>query len=255
MAQAQRAAVVTGGSLGIGAGIAQRLGHDGFAVVIDYHTHQEPALAIKEQIEQSGGQALVMQADVGQVADVQKLIQGCVTTFGRIDVLVNNAGIEQPAPFLEISEASYDAQLAVDLKGPFFATQFAAQQMIKQGGGGKIINISSVHEDLPMVGNTPYCMAKGGLRMFTRTVANELAGHGITVVNVGPGAIATPINTATLNDPQKKAALINEIPLHRVGLPEDIANLVAWLVTDQASYITGTTIFVDGGLMIYAGSL
>ena len=157
--------------------------------------------------------------------------------------------------FLETAEAAFDQQIAVDLKGPYFASQAAARQMVAQGGGGCIINISSVHEDLPMVGNAVYCAAKGGLRMLTRTLANELAPHGIRIVNIGPGAIATPINTATLADPAKVKALLAEIPLNRIGQPEDIANAVAWLASDQASYITGTTLFVDGGLMIFAGSL
>ena len=254
MAQIQRAAVVTGGSLGIGAAIARRLGRAGFAIVIDYHAHPAPAQAIQQEIEQSGGKALAVQSDMSQITDIQKLIQACVDTFGRIDVLVNNAGIEKPTPFFDITEDQWDSQLAVDLKGPFFATQFAAQHMAGQGGG-KVVNISSVHEDVPMVGNAPYCCAKGGLRMMTRSLANELAPHNITIVNVGPGAINTPINAATLSDPQKSAALLAEIPLKRIGQPEDVANLVAWLASDDASYITGTTYFIDGGLMVYAGSL
>jgi glucose 1-dehydrogenase len=254
MADMQRAAVVTGGSLGIGAAIARRLGRAGFAVVIDYHTHAAPAQAIQQELEQAGGKALAVQSDMSQISEIQKLIQACADNFGRIDVLVNNAGIEKPMPFFDITEDQWDSQLAVDLKGPFFATQFAAKLMAGQGGG-KIINISSVHEDVPMVGNAPYCCAKGGLRMMTRTLASELAPHNITIVNVGPGAINTPINAATLSDPQKSAALLGEIPLKRIGQPEDVANLVAWLTSDDASYITGTTYFVDGGLMVYAGSL
>jgi glucose 1-dehydrogenase len=250
-----KVAIVTGGSLGIGAGIVRRLASEGAAVTLDYHTHDEQANAIAKEITDAGGKALVVQADVSQVASVQRLVQQTVQTFGRLDILVNNAGIEQPTPFLEASEDAFDRQIAVDLKGPYFAAQAAAKQMVAQGGGGVIINISSVHEDLPMVGNAVYCMAKGGLRMMTRTLATELAKNQIRIVNVGPGAIATPINTATLQDPEKKAALLGEIPLGRIGEPEDIANAVAWLASDQASYITGTTIFIDGGLMVYSGSL
>ena len=250
----QRAAVVTGGSLGIGAAIARRLGHDGFAVVINYHGHRDPAEAIQHDIVEAGGQALAVQADMGSVTEIQQLIATCVEAFGRIDVLVNNAGIEKPTPFLDITEDSWDAQLAVDLKGPFFATQAAVRAMIPQGGG-KVINISSIHEDQPMVGNTPYCCAKGGLRMMTRTLANELAPHHVSIVNVGPGAIETPINTVTLNDPQRLSALLAEIPLRRLGQPDDIANIVSWLASDQATYLTGTTLFVDGGMLVNAGSL
>lgn len=249
-----RAAVVTGGSEGIGAAIARRLGRDGFGVVINYHSHADDANAVARDIEAAGGQGVVVQADMGQLTDIAKLITACQQSFGRLDVVVNNAGIEQPTAFLDITEAQWDTQLAVDLKGPFFATQYAARIM-KEHGGGKIINISSVHEDLPMVGNTPYCCAKGGLRMMTRTLASELAPFGITIVNVGPGAVATPINAATLNDPQRRAALLAEIPLRRIADPADIANLVGWLAGNEASYITGTTYFVDGGLMVAAGGL
>ena len=143
-----------------------------------------------------------------QVADVLALISQTAQRFGRLDILVNNAGIEEPAAFLEVAEDAFDRQIAVDLKGAYFAAQAAARQFIAQGGGGVIVNISSVHEELPMVGNAVYCAAKGGLRMLTRTLATELAPHGIRIVNIGPGAVATPINAATLNDPQKKQALL-----------------------------------------------
>ncbi|HET9979068.1 MAG TPA: glucose 1-dehydrogenase [Ktedonobacterales bacterium] len=254
MAQ-QKVAIVTGGSLGIGAAIVRRLAHDGYAVTLDFHTHSDAANAIAQDITGQGGQALVVQADVSNVRDIANLVTQTVAHFGRLDLLVNNAGIEQRMDFLETAEAAFDRQIAVDLKGPYFAAQAAARQMVAQGGGGCIINISSVHEDLPMVGNAVYCAAKGGLRMLARTLANELAPHGIRIVNIGPGAVATPINAATLADPAKVQALLAEIPLKRVGQPDDVANAVAWLASDQASYITGTTLFVDGGLMIYAGSL
>jgi glucose 1-dehydrogenase len=255
MALENKVAIVTGGSLGIGAGIVRRLARDGASVVLDYHTHHDAAGAIAQEIEASGGKALVVQADVSSVSGVQDLVAETVKAFGRLDILVNNAGIEEPTPFVDVSEDSFDRQIAVDLKGPYFAAQAAARQMIEQGGGGCIINISSVHEDLPMVGNAVYCAAKGGLRMLTRTLATELAKHNIRIVNVGPGAVATPINKATLEDPQKRAALLGEIPLNRIGQPEDVANAVAWLASDEASYVTGTTLFIDGGLMIYSGSL
>ena len=250
-----KVAVVTGGSLGIGAGIVRRLAGEGVAVTLDYHTHSDAADAIAAEIRGTGGNVLVAQADVSQVASVQNLIAQTVKAFGRLDILVNNAGIEQPTPFFDVTEQAFDQQISVDLKAPYFAAQAAARQMSKQGGGGVIINVSSVHEDLPMVGNAVYCAAKGGLRMLTRTLATELAQQSIRIVNIGPGAIATPINMATLDDPHKKAALIGEIPLKRIGTPEDIAAAVAWLASDQASYVTGTTLFVDGGLMVFSGSL
>lgn len=250
-----KVAVVTGGSLGIGAGIVQRLAAEGAAVTLDYFSHRDAADGIASGITSAGGKALVVQADVSQVADVQRLISQTVSAFGRLDILINNAGIEQPTPFENVTEQQWDHQVGIDLKGAFFAAQAAYKQFIAQGGGGVIINISSVHEDLPMVGNAVYCAAKGGLRMLTRTLANEVARHNVRMVNIGPGAIVTPINAATLNDPQKKAALLGEIPLNRLGSPDDVANAVVWLASDQASYVTGTTLFVDGGLMIYAGSL
>jgi glucose 1-dehydrogenase len=238
-----KVAVVTGGSLGIGAGIVRRLAAEGAAVTLDYHTHRDAADAIGADIAKAGGRSQVVQADVSQVADVQRLIAQAISAYGRLDILVNNAGIEQPTPFEFVTEQQWDQQIAVDLKGAFFAAQAAWRQFIAQGGGGVIINISSVHEELPMVGNSVYCAAKGGLRMLTR------------IANIGPGAIETPINQATLNDPTRKAALLGEIPLSRIGTPDDIANAVVWLASDQASYVTGTTLFVDGGLMISAGSL
>ncbi len=250
-----KVAVVTGGSLGIGAGIAQRLASEGAAVALDYFARRDAADSVAAAITAAGGRALVVQADVSQVADVQRLISQAVSQFGRLDILVNNAGIEQPTPFENISEQQWDRQIGVDLKGVFFASQAAWRQFTAQGGGGVIINISSVHEELPMVGNAVYCVAKGGLRMLTRTLANELARRQVRMVNIGPGAIETPINQATLDDPVRKAALLGEIPLKRIGSPADIANAVVWLASDQASYVTGTTLFVDGGLMINAGSL
>lgn len=250
-----KVAVVTGGSLGIGAGIVRRLAAEGAAVTLDYFSHRDEADAIAADITNAGGKALVVQADVAQVADVQQLVAEAVRVFGRLDILVNNAGIEQPAVFENVTEQQWDRQIAVDLKGAFFAAQAAWKQFAAQGGGGVIINVSSVHEELPMVGNAVYCAAKGGLRMLTRTLAAEVARHNVRIVNIGPGAINTPINAVTLNDPLKKAALLDEIPLNRVGSPDDIANAVVWLASDQASYITGTTLFVDGGLMVYAGGL
>ena len=163
--------------------------------------------------------------------------------------MVNNAGIETRTSVLDTTEEQYDRVLDINLKSAFFGTQIAAKQMIKQGTGGCIITISSVHEDWPMPGNTAYCLSKGGSRMLTRTAGLELGPHGIRMVNVGPGAVATPINTATMADPEKMKVLDKAIPLGRMAQPKEIASVVAFLASDGGAYINGTTIFVDGGLM------
>jgi len=250
-----KVAVVTGASSGIGMSIALELGRQGASVAVNYHSHPEPAHQVVAEIERSGGKAFAIQANVGVATEAKRLIDETVQRFGPLRVLVNNAGIEEEASFLEITEEAWDRVLAVDLKGPFLCAQAAARQMVEAKSGGTIVNISSVHEDLPFPGFTPYCAAKGALRMMCRNMAPELAPYGINVVNVAPGAIATPINRATLASAEKSAALEKAIPLHRIGTPEEIAKLVAYLSTDDASYITGTTIFIDGGLMLSTGAL
>ena len=245
-----KVAIVTGGDSGIGRAIVLELAGEGAKVVINFHSNEAAANEVKGLVEQKGGQALVVQGDVAQIADLQKLVGQAVTAFGRLDIMVNNAGMETRTSILDTTEKQFDAVIAIDLKGAFFGTQLAAQQMLKQGDNrGRIINISSVHEDWPMPGNTAYCCAKGGMRMLTRTAGVELAPHGITVVGVGPGAVDTPINKETLADPVKKAALDNSIPMRRVAEPEEVAGLVAWLASDKSGYVTATTYFIDGGIM------
>jgi glucose 1-dehydrogenase len=163
--------------------------------------------------------------------------------------MVNNAGIESRTSVLDTTEKQYDDVLRINLKSAFFGTQLAARQMIAQGGGGHIINITSVHEDWPMPGNTAYCLSKGGMRMLTRTAGVELAPHKILVAGVGPGAVATPINRSTMDNPAEMEKLDAAIPLGRMAQPEEIASVVAMLASDRASYITATTVFADGGLM------
>jgi glucose 1-dehydrogenase len=242
-------AIVTGSDSGIGHAIALELASQGAAVAVNYHKNADAADATKAAIEAAGSRALVVQADVSSVADLERLIGSTIGAFGRLDIMVNNAGMETRTSVLETTERQFDLVIGVDLKSAFFGVQLAARQMIAQGGGGRIINISSIHEDWPMPGNAPYCLAKGGVRMLTRTAGVELAPHGITVVGVAPGAVRTPIDEVTLADPVAKARLDAAIPLGRVAEPVEIARLVAYLASDAASYGTATTYVVDGGMM------
>jgi glucose 1-dehydrogenase len=254
MSVSGKVAIVTGGNSGIGRAIVFALAKAGARVVIDYVAHAEAAAALEREIAAAGGAAIGIAADVSRVDALKRLVDAAVGRFGRLDIMVNNAGVETRSSVLDTTEEQYDRVLAIDLKSAFFATQLAAKQMIAQGsgtgsGGGVIVNISSVHEDWPMPGNTPYCVAKGGMRMLTRTAGVELAPHGIRVVGVGPGAVATPINVATMHDPALFARLNAAIPLGRMAKPEEIADLVVFLAGDGAHYITATTVFVDGGIM------
>ncbi len=251
--------LVTGSSQGIGQSIVLRLAQAGANVVINYRSHPEGAQETLEKVNAIGGkcylaecpqsQAYTVQADLGNVAMVRELITESISHFGKLDILVNNAGIEKHAPFWDVTEADYDAVLNTNLKGVFFATQAFVQHLKASDRTGKIINISSVHEELPFPNFTAYCVSKGGMRMLTRNLAVELGPLGITINNVAPGAIETPINTKLLNDPEKLGALLNNIPLGRLGQPHDIANLVAFLASSEADYITGSTFVVDGGLL------
>jgi glucose 1-dehydrogenase len=246
---AGKTAIVTGAGSGIGQGIARRLGRDGARVVIDYVGSQGGAEETRREVEAAGGQAVVVQADVTKPDDIEKLVETAWTQFGRADVLVNNAGMEKKSAFWDTPEADFDRVLAVNLKAPFFLTQAFVRRLQAAKLPGRVINISSVHEDMAFPGFATYCCSKGGLRMLMRNLAVELGPLGITVNNIAPGAIATPINTALLNDKPKLDALLKNIPLGRLGTPEDVAGLAAFLASDDASYVTGATFLVDGGLM------
>lgn len=244
-----KVAIVTGGNSGIGLSIILALAKQGANIVIDYVAHPEATEALAQQICALGDQAIGVKADVSKIDELKLLINTAVEKFGRVDIMVNNAGVETRTSILDTTEEQYEKVLAINLKSAFFGIQLAAQQMIKQGGGGRIINITSVHEDWPMPGNTAYCVPKGGMRMLTRTAGVELAPHKILVAGVGPGAVATPINFSTMNDPALLKHLDDAIPLGRMAQPEEIGSVVAFLAGDGASYITATTIFADGGLM------
>ena len=244
-----KVAIVTGGNSGIGKAIALALAAEGAHLVIDYVADPESTVDVERQVAALGGHALGVDADVSKVADLQKLVDGAVSRMGRLDIMVNNAGVETRSSILDTTEAQYEKVMEINLKSAFFGTQLAAKQMIAQGGGGRIINITSVHEDWPMPGNTPYCLSKGGMRMLTRTAGVELGPHGITVVGVGPGAVETPINVSTMADPEKMKTLDAAIPLGRMAKPEELGAVVAFLAGDGASYLTATTVFADGGIM------
>ncbi len=218
-----KVAIVTGGNSGIGKAIALALAEQDANIVIDYVAHPEATEELEQQIVALGDRAIGVDADVSKVEDLQKLIDAAVKQLGRVDIMVNNAGIETRTSILDTTEEQYEKVLEINLKSAFFGTQLAAKQMIAQGDGGRIINITSVHEDWPMPGNTPYCLSKGGMRMLTRTAGVELAPHGILVVGVGPGAVETPINLSTMNDPAKMKTLNAAIPIGRMAQPEEIA--------------------------------
>ncbi len=247
---AGKVVIVTGGSTGIGAAIATSAALEGAKVIVDYVVSPDQALAFAAQLaSEDSGSVEAFDADVSKVDQVQALVAEAVRLYGRLDVMVNNAGIETRKSLLDTTEADYDRVLGIDLKGAFFGAQAAARQFIAQGGGGVIINISSVHEDWPMPGNAAYCVAKGGMRMLTRNAAVELGEHGIRVVGVAPGAVNTPINAQTAADPAAMARLDAAIPLGKMAMPEQIGDVVAFLASDAASYVTATTVVIDGGLM------
>jgi glucose 1-dehydrogenase len=251
----QKVAIITGSDSGIGRAIAIKFAAAGAAVVVNYAHNQVKAEEVRQTIEQNNGTAIVIQADVSQYQQAYGLVQQTVEHFNHLDILVNNAGLEIHSPLLDVTEEMYDRVLSVDLKGPFFCMQAAVREMVKQKIPGRIINISSVHEDVPMPLNVPYCLAKGGVRMLARTASLELAPYNITINNIAPGAVNTPIDADVLADAEKLKALLAEIPLHRMGQPEEVANLALFLASDAASYITGSTYTIDGGLSINSGAL
>ena len=243
-----KTAFVTGGSHGIGRGIAQRLAREGANVAFDYGHDETGAKETLAAIEAAGRSGLAIQADLRDLNAIAEMIDRATRELGPLDVLVNNAGVEHKAAFWDVSEADYDRVLNINLKGLFFATQAFVRHLRETKRTGRVINISSVHEDLPFPGFASYCASKGAVRMLTRTLAIELGPLGITVNGVAPGAIQTPINTTLMQNPELLKALIGKIPLGRLGEPADVAGVVAFLASADAGYVTGSTYFVDGGL-------
>jgi glucose 1-dehydrogenase len=243
-----KVALVTGSAQGIGRAIVERFAREGADVVVNYRSGPAMAEEVAAAARAMGVRAAAIQADVAQVSEVRRLVEESVAAMGRLDILVNNAGVQTHAPFWDVTEADYDKVLGVNLKGPFFATQAMVRHLKATGRPGRIVNISSVHEELPFPNFAAYCASKGGLKMLTRNLAVELGPLGITINSVAPGAIATPINTALLNDAAKLKSLTEQIPLARLGTTDDVSGVAVFLASDEAGYVTGSTYVVDGGL-------
>jgi glucose 1-dehydrogenase len=244
-----KVALVTGAGSGIGKAIAIRFAREGANVVVNTHPggrHTGPG--VLAGISEHNPDALIVPANVSNRIEVETLISETIQRFGRLDIAVNNAGIQTQKPFLEVTDEEWNKVISVNLYGSFLVSQMAARQMVKQGQGGKLIFISSVHEDIPFVGYTAYCASKGGIRMLMRNLAMELAQHRINVNNIAPGAIATPINEDVLEDPTEKKNAVGEIPWGRFGRPEEVASVALFLASADSEYVTGSTYYVDGGL-------
>lgn len=255
---AGRKVLVTGASTGIGRAVANRFAVEGADVAINYARSKGEAEKTAEQVAQaqrSGGhtnaQHVIVQADVSKESDVSRMFKEVLGKFGRIDILINNAGIQKESPSDESSTEDFDKILGVNLRGAYMCSRQAIQHFLSREGGGVIVNDSSVHEIIPKPMYLSYSISKGGMENLTKTLALEYADRGIRVNAVGPGAIVTPINSSWTDDPKRRAEVESHIPMGRVGNPEEIAAVFAFLASDEASYITGQTLFACGGLTLY----
>ncbi len=243
-----KVAFITGANSGIGKAIAERFAAEGAHVAVNYLPGGTRDTDAAAEVATFGPTGIAVAGDVSKRADVERMMAEVVAKFGRIDIAVNNAGIEIKKPFLDVTDDEWNLVLGVNLFGAFLVHQTAARQLVKQGQGGKLINISSVHEDIPFPEYTAYCASKGGIRMMMRNLAMELAPYKINVNNIAPGAIATPINQKVLDDPIASKNAISEIPWGRFGRPEEVASVALFLASDESEYVTGSTYYVDGGL-------
>jgi len=249
MKLAGKVALVTGSAQGIGQAIAIRLAQEGADIIVDDRALGQSAQETAADITALGRRVHMIQGDLANTEDDRRVITEGVEKMGKIDILVNNAGVEKHADFWDVTEKDFDFVLQINLRGTFFITQDFVNHLRATNRPGRVINISSVHEELPFPHFSTYCASKGALKMLCRDLAVELGPLGITVNNIAPGAIATPINTALLNNPQLLALLESKIPLGRLGKPDDVSGLAAFLASDDASYVTGATFVVDGGLL------
>lgn len=243
-----KVAFITGANSGIGKAIAEKFAAEGAHVAVNYLPGGTRQTDAEAEVATFGETGIAVGGDVSRREDVERMIAEVVAKFGRLDIAVNNAGIEIKKPFLEVTDDEWNRVIGVNLFGSYLVHQTAARQMVKQGQGGKLINISSVHEDIPFPEFTAYCASKGGIRMMMRNIAMELAPYKINVNNIAPGAIATPINQKVLDDPIASKNAISEIPWGRFGRPEEVASVAVFLAGDEAEYVTGSTYYVDGGL-------
>jgi glucose 1-dehydrogenase len=255
-----QSALVTGANSGIGLAVAKALANDGANVVVNYVTHPETAQAVVNDIKANGGTAIALQADVSNESQVQAMFQAMYKEFGTIDILVNNAGLQKDSSFENMSLADWQLVIGINLTGQFLCAREAAREFIRRGvvpersvAAGKIICMSSVHEVIPWGGHVNYASSKGGIMMLMKSMAQELAPKKIRVNSIGPGAIQTPINKSAWDTPEALNSLLTLIPYNRIGQPEDIGKVAVWLASDESDYITGTTIFCDGGMTLYPG--
>ena len=249
---AGRRALVTGSATGIGRATVKRLAADGAAAVVNYVGDHAPADEVVAEIERAGGSAVAIEADVSNEKQVAAMFEQAKAELGGpVDLLVNNAGIEKPFTLVDMPLDEWNKVLSVNLTGAFLCSREAARALLAAEAPGVIVNVSSVHEVIPWPQFSHYCASKAGMKLFGQTIARELAPHGIRVVMIGPGAIATPINREVLEDPEKRREIEEEIPWGRMGEPEEIAGAIAWLAGPEAEYVTGATVFVDGGMTLY----